>query len=202
MQINIDTRQLTSSMKKLSRLGNQAPKAVYSALTRTLTFVTKTIKNDVKSTYEMKPKDLNQNIKIKKPSLTNLQAQVKSSGRPLTMIHFKINPSRIPKNKGVPNNARRAIQVKIKKTSGFKSLLEKPRPFLQKIKNAKNIFQRDGKKSLPLHPVRTLSIPQMVGNQRNIETMREQAQQLLANRLQHEIDIRLRGLNRSRGSSR
>lgn len=67
--------------------------------------------------------------------------------------------------------------------------------FIAQMRSGHNIgvFERETRKRFPIEEKMGLSAAQMVGNEKVIETLEEEAQQLVNQRLEHEINRLLSG---------
>lgn len=169
--IQIDTSKLEKLMTEFKGFEDQVGEAtvrtinstIKSTLTRACVLVSKEYsveKDDVKKTF---------NNGIKYPNSRNLKATLTSKGHRLSFAHFPYYKAKGLKAKKGNNIYRNPVFVQIKHkkspvfsrkgfiaTTGAKSA--------DKIQN--NVFMRLGKEKYPIAPIRTVSIPQMITNEK------------------------------------
>lgn len=169
--IQIDTLKLEKLMKEFKGFEDQVGEAtvrtikstVNTTLNRACVLVSKEYsinKDDVKKTFRNG---------IKYPTSGNMQASLTSTGHRLSFAHFPFSPKtdvRAGRGESIFNSAV-FVEIKLKKgpilskkgfvaTTGAKSA--------DKVQF--NVFRRLGKSRFPIAPIRTLSIPQMITNEK------------------------------------
>ena len=186
--INIDTKQIERLAKELKGFEKEVAEATYHALNRTVDHVFAQVGKIVPKAYAIKKKDVTETLKKNKPSHSKLEASVTSIGRRLSFAHFPYTPK-------TPRRSKRsvfdtAVMATIKKSKG-KVLSRKGFVASTGAKSAEktqyNVFKRLGKSRLPIAPIRTLSVPQMITNEKVGEQVQQSAQTMLEQRLDHEI---------------
>lgn len=195
--IFVDTKQLNRVSIELKDLGKQMPGAVLSALNRTLDYSITQVGRIVPKAYSIKATEVKNSFKggIKRPSKSNLNASITSKGHTLSMAHFPHSPETpiIARTLGV-SHKKAIVKVKIKKSTGRVTLKSGFIASTGASSDAKvryNVFHRIGKSRLPIAPIRTLSIPQMISSEGAAEKITEAAQAKLAERIDHEVKYRL-----------
>jgi hypothetical protein len=181
--IFIDTKQINQVTIGLKSLEKQMPGAAASAINRTVDYVNTKLARIVVAEYAIKTSDVKNTIKKSKASKSNLSASLTSRGHTLSMSHFPFTP----KQPGI----KRAVKVKIKKSAGVKTINTDPTAFVQVMKNSLNVFKRVGKERKPVVVIRTLSVPQMISNEKVEREIQQEAGKKIAERIQHEIEYRL-----------
>lgn len=184
-EIEVDTKALKRVAVELADVSKKdVPKAIVSALNRTIQTVGTDMKREAVQRYEIKSGDVQKTLKINRASASNMQANALSTGKPLGLFHFKVKPRK------QPTKRIKSVKVKIKKTDGYKDIKTNPKAFIAN-KNALNVFRRVGKNRLPIVRLTTLSIPQMISNPAALENIQRHAQETLEKRTAHEIEYRL-----------
>ncbi|WP_069997756.1 phage tail protein [Cellulosilyticum sp. I15G10I2] len=192
----IDTKKIETLTIELKGFEKEVGEAAYHALNRTLDQVVTQVGRIVPKEYAIKAKEVKETFAggIKRPSKSNLEASVASRGHTLSLAHFPLTPSDPKLAKMLEIRYGTPLKVKIKKSSGNKQIRTNPKPFLASTgaksadKTQYNIFKRSGKSRLPIAPVRTLSIPQMITNENIGDQIQNFATEKLNERLQHEIE--------------
>lgn len=188
--IFVDTKQLDRLTLELKGFEDKVGQAAYHALNRTLDQVVTHVGRIVPKSYAIKAREVKESFKrgIKRSTKTDLTASLTSTGHTLSFAHFPYTP-RKPKKK-VRSVFESAVMVTILKSKG-KVLSRKgfvaTTGAKSEDKTQFNVFMRLGKKRLPIAPIRTLSIPQMITNENVSEQITKLAQEKMDERLQHEI---------------
>jgi hypothetical protein len=189
-EITIDTRQIQRLTIELRGFENKVGIATYHALQRTIDQTITQVGRIVPKAYAIKAKEVKDSFAggIKRPSTSDLTASITSKGHTLSLAHFPFTP-KAPQKSG----RRRKVAVTIKKSGGKKVINSSPLPFVATTgarsidKTQFNVFRREGKSRLPIHVLRTLSIPQMITNENIGNQIQEFASAKFDERLQHEI---------------
>ena len=125
-------------------------------------------------------------IKVKGVSIDNVQLEYK--GRLLTPIHFSMTP-KAPPEKGKKFKVRAAIYKGSKKTLGTGLWLAKPKKKVEDGKDPPYIaWKRVGKTRYPIEVIRTVSIPQMIDNEKVNADIKTRMEDLLIKRLNHNTE--------------
>lgn len=177
VRISIDETNLEAVAERLGEFRNKAPNACASALNRSLTNVSATLKKEVRAKYHVKAGDIAATLKTKRASAAKLSAEVRSSGSPISLEKFKVSPKTI--------NPRRKSQLKIAiKKNGTKQILG---AFIANINGIK-VFKRVAKPRLPIEKLFGPSVPQMAGEDSIVDNINTKAAQTYEQRLGHEIN--------------
>ncbi len=188
--IDIDTSQIKRLTEELKGYEKEVAEATRLALNRTIDFAITTAGREVSTLYAITAKEVKNSFKggIKKPTTTKLEASILSRGHTLSLAHFPFTPK--TSKRGKKSVFQNAVFAKIKKARG--SVLVK-NGFVGSTgatsaeKTQYNVFKREGKARLPITPIRTLSIPQMITNDEVGEKISKAASEKLNERLEHEI---------------
>lgn len=86
--VEVDRADLNLVMKKLGDM-SQAPRHLKNAINRTATKAKKTLASSAQNAYTIKGAKFNSDIKIQRATTTFLDATLKASGRPRTVMSFK-----------------------------------------------------------------------------------------------------------------
>lgn len=187
--IFVDTKELNKIAIELKGLEKEVPGAVASALNRTVDTINTSIARMVTQEYAIKAGDVKKTIKKHKAQKGSLSAGLVSRGHTLSLAHFQFTPKQPGK--------KTKVKVKIKRQGGKKVVNTSPAAFVASTgattedKTQYNVFHRVGDKRLPIKVIRTLSIPQMIGNDKITSQVQEVAQKKLDERIKHEIEFRL-----------
>ncbi|TCZ73053.1 hypothetical protein E0485_21785 [Paenibacillus albiflavus] len=179
-QITVDSSQLKKVVKGLKGFQKQMPAAALSAVNRTLDYVGTKVSRLVTAEYNVKAGDVKSSLTKQRAKMSNLSAHIKSTGRRLTFSHFKIN------------SGKNGVRVKVKKSSGFKQVKTDPKAFVQILNGHTQVMKRQGKARNPVDVLRSISIPQMIDSLHVSEQIKAEANNKLAERIEHEISYRLK----------
>lgn len=186
----IDTKGLASIRIDLQNISKQIPGATRSAVNRTLSFTTTQTGREVTNEYTVAKKDVNSTLTKHRASGSSFSAWIDSKGKSIPLEKFKHRPSKYSKRI-------KKVQVKIKKSSGYKVLHTSPGAFVQTIYGGSpGIYKRKGKNKMPVLKLRTLSIPQMIANPKIINKIQDASAKKLQERVDHEIKWRLEKASR------
>lgn len=189
--IYLDTKQLDRLTIELKGFEKEVGAATRNALNRTIDHVISKSGQLVSKAYSIKSGDVKKTFSnIKRPSNSNLEASITSKGHLLSLGRFPHSPTRPIKN---TKRTKRQVKVQIKRPGGKKTVAADPKAFIASTgaksadKMQYNVFRRVGNSRLPIQIVRTLSVPQMITNEKVAEQILESANNMLNQRLEHEI---------------
>ncbi|QCT03819.1 hypothetical protein E6C60_3108 [Paenibacillus algicola] len=178
------------NFQQVNRSLKQMDKAVRKAVLSSLNRATQRSKTEAgrktRERYLVKQKEVVETIRIKKAFGNNLQATLTSRGHNIPLIKFGVTPKR--KLKRAPKFLKAAV---------YRGGAKKPIPgaFITTAGSHTGVFERVGKKRLPIKELRGPAVPSMVGS----EEVREHVQQVfgeeMEKRLPHELYRTLGRLN-------
>lgn len=190
VKLSVDTRQVDRLANELKEFPKEVGEATRLALNRTIDTVITKVGQIVPKYYAIKSTEVKQTFKggIKRPSKSDLSASVTSVGHTLSFAHFPYTP-KSPK-RGGKSVFQNVVMVTIKKnkgkvmsTKGFVATTGAS----SEDKTQFNVFKRLGNKRLPIAPIRTLSIPQMITAEGVDKQVMDAATLKFEERLEHEI---------------
>ena len=144
------------------------------------------VSQEVTKVYGIKPSDFKTQyrgytkagkIKIGHVPIDNIK--LRYSGRTLTIKHFGMTPTQIPKRK--PYKVSAAVFKGRKKMVSSKA-------FIATANNSTLAWKRVGRDRMPIRPVKTLSAPQMVTSQYTEIPIQRRISYNLAKRWDHHVD--------------
>lgn len=214
MQTNVTMPNFAKMVGALKGLNADMDKAISRTLSDCKQRAPAQVTKAVTAVYGIKAKDVNEagkgakrgakaagKIKVKGVSIDNLQ--LKYEGRLLTPIHFSMTPK-------VPPGGGRKYKVKAAILKGQKKVLH-PGAFVAGAKKEGDdenksgssesaapketkrdapyiAWRRVGKNRQPVYPIRTVSIPQMITNEKVEADIKVKIEELLLIRLQHNTE--------------
>lgn len=189
--ISINIENSEEIIEALGLTEAQMKKAVKRTVSDLKQRVSGWISEKVMDEYNIKKKDIKEALKIKSRATTVEISGVKVDsldfvfkGRPLTPIHFKMKPS-----KPYKHNRKYIVSAEIKK--GNRVTLGTRHVFLQNPGNGGERylpFQRQGDARYPIDVIRTVSIPQMITNDKVREEIQQKVDREALERLRHNAD--------------
>lgn len=168
----------------LAGVQNGAERALSNAINRGISRVKTGAIRRVKEIYTVQSGAFNEatRIRVNKASTGNLVGFVSFAGYKIPLYKFKVTPTA----PGVKKQVRAAVM------KGGGTPFEDA--FIAQMRSGHiGVFERETRKRLPIEEKMGLSAAQMVGNEKVIETLEEEAQQLVNQRLEHEINRLLSG---------
>lgn len=189
--MNVVIENYDSLVKNIKNIEKQSEKAVQRTISDSKSRGHGWVSQEVVKEYNIKKKDINEAkqgvkkggnlIKIAGANVDSLYIVYR--GRLLTPTHFGMKPTSRPSNKRPY-----IVTAQIKKSVGRKPLGH--RVFLASAggEGAKQIpFQRQGKERIPIDAIKTLSVPQMVTNEKVAENIQGRMSDELLKRLKHNM---------------
>jgi hypothetical protein len=181
--IEISTSQIKEVENRLGAFRSKAPSVISSAINRAAQNAKTNATRKAREEYQVKAKDINETIKIRKATRKSLGAEVKSTGYRTPLIKFKVSPAQ-PR----PKNPPKVLKAAVKK-DGLKSVLG---AFVSNI-NGNKVFRRTTKSRLPIEQLFGPAVPQMLGNKDVRSFIESEAAKTLDKRIDHEINRVLEG---------
>ena len=171
-------------LSALAHIPGGANKAVARAINRAVEGARTDAIKAICEEYAIKPVDVRKSIHIVRATYQKLEAQIISTGGPLPLIQFRVNPK--------STRTKRRVRAGVK----FGNQITLPHAFIQKMSNGHiGVFQRhtDGEtgKMVPRMPIKQLyapSFPQMLGNKEVLKYIEMKAHYRLDKELRHQIN--------------
>lgn len=191
--------------KRLGVLSEQSGKVIARAVNRTYPTGRTAIARETQKKYRITQKEINSTLKIRKATESNPKAILRYTGSHKNLSHWNngkaVKPNKVIKwtrgSRGSKPN------VKVYKASVMKGTAKKlegkfhNKPFLQEVRKGSftGLFQRESSsRDSQLVSVQAPAIPQIVKNEEVLAQFRRAAGPMLQKRLEHEIDVVLKGV--------
>lgn len=155
IEISYDRNMLEQVERKLGRMKSEAPKALKNALNQTARQARTDLKNQVRKQYTVKAGKVSQAMRIQRATNSKLDATIFVKGKVLNITNYKTSA---PK---------KGAKAQVVKDGGLKIIIGPKGITAFKGKNDL-IWQRRGKERYPIKPLKSLSIPKAVGNERKV----------------------------------
>ncbi len=169
-------------MEKAQKMGLIAPKetarAAASAINRTVTKLKTMTSVDVRKTYRAKARDIKKSMKTTRATAGSLTGEMSSTGSPLPLTAFKVTrPARGPMKAAVLKGGAPAPV---------------PGMFARKFPSGyTGPMLRLGSRRYPLKTPAGPSVPQMIGNEKVLPEIADEASAYLNKRMEHELEYRM-----------
>lgn len=210
--VNVVMENYDGLIKNIANINKQSEKAVQRTISDFKSRGPGWISQEIVKEYNIKKKDVNEakksvkkggnKIKVAGTRVDNLS--IVYWGRPLTLTHFGMTPRQIPRltdkrvtakigNQFRTVRTRSPITVRatIKKgnTKVIKGEYDEPIFIAENPKKAGQYlpFQRRGKERTPVDVIKTVSVPQMVTNEKVAENIHGRINEELGKRLEHHL---------------
>lgn len=155
IEISYDQNMLEQIEKKLGWMKSEAPKALKNALNRTARQARTDLKNQVRKQYTVKATKVSQAMRIQRATNSKLDATIFVKGKVLNITNYKTStPKKGAKAQIIKDGGLKQI-VGPKEITAFKGINDL-------------LWQRRGKERYPIKPLKSLSIPKAVGNERKV----------------------------------
>lgn len=159
-------------------------KAFYNAINRALSTVRSKSGKAIRETYRIKQSDItsNQNMKLKRASISNLEGKIEFAGGVIPLMKFKVTPSE-PK--------RKSVSVSVLRTESAKRLQSAYVANLGKY--GVGVFERATSKRASSQQLFGPSTAHMMSNDNVLQKVEAAAQETIDKRIEHEISRILNG---------
>lgn len=182
--IEITNEQIERVNLILGGIKNAPNKAFYNTINRALATIRSKSGKMIRETYRIKQSDItsNQNMKLKRASVNNLEGMIEFGGTVIPLIKFKVTPSE-PK--------RKMVSVSVLRAEGGKRLESAYVANLGRY--GVGVFQRMTSKRETSQQLYGPSTAHMMGNSDVIEKVEIAAQETINKRIEQEISRILNG---------
>lgn len=167
----------------LSGIPRGAERALSNAINRGLSKVKTGATKRVRQVYTVQSSALTSaaNTKINKASANNLAGFVSFAGYKIPLYKFKVTPK--------ASGTGRQVKASVMKGGG--TAFENA--WIADMNSRTGVFERETARRFPAEEIMGLSAAQMVGNERVISEVEGEAQAVINERIEHEIDRILNG---------
>lgn len=198
IEIKVDKNQINKVQNTLHSMQMKSPEVLKKAINETAKQARKELSQKAQQTYALKTRGFNSSMKIKGATVSKLEANIITKGEALEIGKFKASPFKYTTGKNRPSY----IKAKVLSSSNMKALIKSDvKAFVSKFRNGHvAIVQRVPGKVMESNPKKTFlkkllspSIPQMIGNEREVYgSVEPKIQTLLQENIQREL-IRVMG---------
>ena len=185
---------LDEGQQRLAETLRHIPGAIGKAVSRAINKAIEGARTDavrrICCEYAISPSEVRKRITIVRANTRKLEAQIISTGNPLSLMKFAVKPKQVRK---------RAQRYQVYAGVKFGNSIEIPHAFIQKMKSGHvGVFKRAGDgdalvKRLPIEQLYAPSFPQMLGNDEVLRYIEIKAHHRLDKELRHQITYLLGG---------
>ena len=154
IRVEVDAASLSRVQKKLGVMKSKAPVVISRALNKTAVSARQRLATRAQQAYTVKSGKFKKNMEIKRATSGNLEAVIRSEGKPLNVTNFKYTA---PKS---------GAKSQIVASGGLKQLI------MGNIKAFKGknglIWQRRSESRKPIKVLKSNSIPIMIGSEKRV----------------------------------
>jgi hypothetical protein len=173
IQVVIDTKALKRHARRLDKIKGGAPKAITSALARTMRSGRTEVTRQTRNIYLIKARDVQGSLTTR---LAGMQGEIRSkhSGM-LPLIDFQVRPKKLYSG--------RLLHATVKKGGGGTL----GRAFVGAMGGHIGVFARSTGKRLPVRELKAISAPIMISQEPVAEPAMEKMNEVFQKRIDHEI---------------
>ena len=182
IDVRIDESGLEKAYKALQRIPGAFPKAVSSAMNRTLESMRTESARETAGRYFAKSSEVRKTLQLRTANAGNLYGAMISRGGRKKLQEYKLTP----KNPQVGN--KKGFKGAVMRKGGLKPLPKGT--FMMNTPNAGNVLFRrirPGKAWSNIEHVVSPSIPQIVKNKETVAVVEKRAREVFEKRLNHEV---------------
>ncbi|NBI71651.1 hypothetical protein D3Z50_11355 [Clostridiaceae bacterium] len=181
--IEVSAEAIERVERILAGVPKGAERALSNAINRGLSRVKTGATKRVKEVYTVQSSALTAaaNTQVNKASTSNLAGIVTFAGCKIPLYKFQVTPK-------APGVGKR-VKAAVKKGGGTQF----EEAFIANMRNGTGVFERETSKRFPVDELMGLSAAQMVGNEKIVQELQEEAQEVINERLEHEIERILNG---------
>lgn len=184
VDITVDIKQIDRASKEFIAFPKECKVAMVDAINRALSKGNTAIAKEVRAEYAVKTnKAVKSTLKVTKARKSNLNGEIKSEGKRLRMMDFPHKPQTFA---GIGKQGK-PFRVTIKKSAGEKQAKKRPKMFTPYKKGTRRALQSGGiyRKLYgnKFTPVYTLSVPQMIENEKVYKSISELMEETYYDRL-------------------
>lgn len=186
-----DVGDILEAQEKLLNLGNKANLILSRAVNRSLSNVSKNIRNQVSEEYLLKPSRVGKTIKTeRKATVNDPTALIVSIDRHPTLSSFYFKSVRKGSKKMKSGKFRPSAYRAAVKHGDSHLLSGRPKPFMQRVNgnliSVRRISDNPGERKL--EGVYGPAIPQMLKNREILDVITAESSEIFRNRVVHELD--------------
>lgn len=194
--LTFDTKEIRSIQLRMMKLGNQANLILSRVVNRSISSISKNMKEQVTDEYRLKSARVKKTIQTKrKATANNPTALIVSKDRHPTLTSFYFKSVRKGSKKMKNGKFRPSVYEGAVKEGGTHALSGRPKPFLQRVNgnliSVRRVSDDPGERKL--EGVYGPAVPQILKNKEILDAITVEASKMFHKRIDHELDRALKG---------
>lgn len=170
----VDKAHYENIMKVLNGVQKDSKAILKKAINNTAKQARKSLASEAKETYAVKVSGFNKSMKLKSATVSNIEATIQSKGEALEIGKYKAQPFKVATGSNKPKQ----IKAKVLTESSMRALINgDTKAFVAKFRSNGHVavVERDESRRMKSNPKKAFlkkllspSVPQMLGNEKNI----------------------------------
>lgn len=174
--------------KKLGDMKSKAPAVMARAINRAVTAAKTAMGKEASAKYYVKSGTVKSTITLIKANAGNLRGIATSKDARVPLYKFKVSPKTPVRVSGRNKRSPAMYKAAVKKAGGYKPLNGSPKPFVAGFASGHTgVFERKSSERLPISELYGPAVPQMLKSEEVMPNIERRANEVLQNRLDHEI---------------
>ena len=154
IDVRVDEASLAYVEKRLGEMRHKAPVVISRALNKTATSARVRLARRAQQSYTVRTAGFKKDIQIKRANAGNLEAIIRSQGKPLSINRFKHTAPKSGAKADITKSGLKALRGSMN-IGAFRG-------------PGSHIFQREGRSRLPIKKLFSNSIPVMIGSEKRV----------------------------------
>lgn len=174
--------------KRLGNLKSKAPVVMARAINRAVTAAKTAMGKEASSKYYVTSGAVKSTVTLTRANAGNLRGVATSRDARVPLYKFKVSPKTPVKVSGRNRRSPSVYKAAVKKAGGYKPLDGNPKPFVTGFGSGHTgVFERKSSARLPISELYGPAVPQMLKSEDVFPEIEKRANEVLKNRLDHEI---------------
>ncbi|MDC7288537.1 phage tail protein [Blautia schinkii] len=174
--------------KRLGNMKSKAPVVMARAINRAVTAAKTAMGKEASSKYYVTSGAVKSTVTLTRANAGNLRGVATSRDARVPLYKFKVSPKTPVKVSGRNRRSPSVYKAAVKKAGGYKPLDGNPKPFVTGFGSGHTgVFERKSSARLPISELYGPAVPQMLKSEDVFPEIEKRANEVLKNRLDHEI---------------
>ncbi|AIW41790.1 phage tail protein [Paenibacillus sp. FSL M8-0228] len=175
----LDVRSnLRAARKQMAVMDKILKQATRSSVNRATQRSKTELGRKIRERYVIKQSEATKTVTVRKAAGTGMSSEIKTKGKTIPLINFSVNPKQRP------------ARPKTVKAGVLRGSPRKPlkRAFISNMGGHTGVFERVGKKRLPVRELRGPAVPEMANNEEVVTHVQEVYADEMNKRMPHELN--------------
>lgn len=174
--------------KKLGDMKSKAPVVMARAINRAVTAAKTAMGKEASAKYYVASGTVKSTVRLTRASAGNLRGIATSKDARVPLYKFKVSPKTPVRVTGRGRRSPSVYKAAVKKAGGYKPLDGSPKAFVTGFKTGHSgVFERKSSSRLPIKELYSPAVPQMLKSEDVFPEIEKRTNEVLQNRLEHEI---------------